>query len=35
MKTYYLNLAAEEYSKGNMRMYYYYIWLAGKEKGDE
>lgn len=34
MKTYYLNLAAEEYHKGNLQLYYYYIWLARKEKED-
>lgn len=34
MKEFYLNKAAEEYRKGNLQLYYYYIWLARKEKED-
>ena len=32
MKEFYLDKAAEEYRKGNLRLYYYYIWLAKKEE---
>lgn len=34
MKDFYLEKAAEEFRKGNMTAYYYYVWLANKEKED-
>ena len=34
MRNYYLNLAREAFERNNMSLYYYYIWLARKEKED-